>query len=84
MKSTVEFADIKATASLSESSKAPFSLIESAAIEIKAKASFVLQQKVSLPFLICRFPTFDLMTTVSTGHNHLQESAHIRKEYYYE
>jgi hypothetical protein len=84
MKSTVEFADIKATASLSESLKAPF-FIGSAAIEMKAKASFVLSQKVSLPFLICRFPTFGLAASVLTDpHSHLQEPAYIRKEYYYE
>ena len=54
------------------------------AIETKAKASFVLSQKVSLPFLICRFPAFDSAASVLTGHNHLQEPAYIRKEFYYE
>ena len=85
MKSTVEFADIKATASLSESSKAPFSLVWQAAIETKAKASFELSQKVSLPFLICRHPAFELAASVLTDpHSHLQEPAYMRKEYYYE
>ena len=55
------------------------------AIETKAKASFVLSQKVSLPFLICRLPAFDLAASVLTDpHSHLQEPAYTRKEYYYE
>ena len=43
------------------------------AIEIKAKASFVFMQKVSLPFLICRLPAFGFCDNGSTD-PHLPET----------